>query len=567
LQQRLLRQYHRCPSIRGASNLTMPFLFNGARKCQKYANTTTGPAPVYAPNPPPPPYALNTSNTLNQQPQWATQPGPHGGLGCYMASTVSLSAQQGATENPYRPLQPQYTWSHPEPPYITPSTTPAGGDLHRKIDDKLGDVISLIDEEAFTGSARELAISIPDSPAPEYTEPYYFSERDVRSQGNGHARPKKQSQCKQVNVFSKLDLYLNSRLPASLPPLRVYIPTYPLLCLAAQYSASAYHSPQSPSERKDFVSADNRAGTKTMVIKSIPCDDKNTVVFAIRGTSMLSMRDWGINLSTDPVSPAGFLDDQGNLCHSGFLKVAKAMARPIATRLRQLLEENPNRTSCSLLITGHSAGGAVASLLYAHMLATTVQSDLNILTGCFKRVHCITFGAPPISLLPLQKPDTADGRLKKCLFHSFINEGDPVARAERTYIKSLVDLLSRPVPQLQPSKTTASPLTMLGASMSRLDLSLNPKKNNQPARPKKQLVPTRKMWWEVPPATFSNAGRLVVLRVPDGGTDGDVTACIVRDEQLRQVMFGDPLMHAMDLYARRIETLAVRAVTGKTGVC
>jgi hypothetical protein len=310
-----------------------------------------------------------------------------------------------------------------------------------------------------------------------------------------------------------------------------------------------------------------------MVIKSIPCDDKNTVVFAIRGTSMLSMRDWGINLSTDPVSPAGFLDDQGNLCHSGFLKVAKAMARPIATRLRQLLEENPSRTSCSLLITGHSAGGAVASLLYAHMLATTVQSDLNILTGCFKRVHCITFGAPPISLLPLQKPDTADGRLKKCLFHSFINEGDPVARAERTYIKSLVDLLSRPVPQLQqqPAKTTVSPLNMLGASMSRLDLSLNsnPKKknNHQPAKSKKQLLPTRKMWWEVPSATFSNAGRLVVLRVPDGGTENDVTACIVRDEQLRQVVFGDPLMHAMDLYARRIETLAVRAVTGKMGAC
>ncbi|KAJ9496081.1 hypothetical protein LTR99_008190 [Exophiala xenobiotica] len=556
----------------------MPFLFNGARKRRKSANATaaTASAPVYAANPPPPPYALNTSNIFSQQPQRAAQPGSYGGLGCHMASTVDLSPQQGMTDNIYRPLQPHNTWSHPEPPYSAPSTNPAGNELHRKIDDKLGDVISLIDEEAFTGSVQELAISIPDSPVPEYNEPYSFSERDIRRQEKSHVRPKRQCQSKQVNVFSKLDLYLNSRLPASLPPLRVYIPTYPLLCLAAQYSASAYHSPQSPSERKDFVSADNRLGTKTMVIKSIPCDDKNTVVFAIRGTSMLSMRDWGINLSTDPVSPAGFLDDQGNLCHSGFLKVAKAMARPIATRLRQLLEENPSRTSCSLLITGHSAGGAVASLLYAHMLATTVQSDLNMLTGCFKRVHCITFGAPPISLLPLQKPDTADGRLKKCLFHSFINEGDPVARAERTYIKSLVDLLSRPVPQLQqqePAKTTASPLNMLGASMSRLDLSLNSnpnkKKNNnhQPAKPKKQLVPTRKMWWEVPPATFSNAGRLVVLRVPDGGTESDVTACIVRDEQLRQVVFGDPLMHAMDLYARRIETLAVRAVTGKTGLC
>ncbi|KIV80157.1 hypothetical protein PV11_07678 [Exophiala sideris] len=356
---------------------------------------------------------------------------------------------------------------------------------------------------------------------------------------------------------------MNSRLPASLPPLRVYIPTYPLLCLAAQYSASAYYPPKSPSERKDFVSADNCQSTKAMLIKSIPCDDKKTIVFAIRGTSMLSLRDWGVNLSTNAVSPAGFLDDQGNLCHSGFLKVAKAMVKPIAARLRQLLEENPNRTSCSLLMTGHSAGGAVAALLYTHMLATTVQSELNILTGCFKRVHCITFGAPPVSLLPLQKPDHADGRLQKCLFHSFINEGDPVVRAEKAYVRSLVDLLSKPVPTIPVGKDTTSPLTSLGASMSRLDLSL-PKKCS---KPKKALVPIRKLWWEVPLATFSNAGRLVVLRVPDSGTESDVTASVVKDEQLRQVIFGDPVAHSMDLYASRIETLAVRAVTGRAGAC
>ena len=58
------------------------------------------------------------------------------------------------------------------------------------------------------------------------------------------------------------------------------------------------------------------------------------------------------------------------------------MIKPVATRLRSLLEENPARSSCSLLITGHSAGGAVASLLYAHMLAEQVRSELNILTGC-----------------------------------------------------------------------------------------------------------------------------------------------------------------------------------------
>lgn len=75
-------------------------------------------------------------------------------------------------------------------------------------------------------------------------------------------------------------------------------------------------------------------------------------------------------------------DDPGNLCHSGFLSVARKMVKPVAARLRSLLEENPSRSSFSLLMTGHSAGGAVASLLYAHMLAEVAKSELNILTGC-----------------------------------------------------------------------------------------------------------------------------------------------------------------------------------------
>ena len=145
-------------------------------------------------------------------------------------------------------------------------------------------------------------------------------------------------------------------------------------------------------------------------------------------------------------------DDSGNLCHSGFLSVARKMIRPVAARLRSLLEEDPSRSSCSLLMTGHSAGGAVASLLYAHMLAEDVKSELNILTGCFKRIHCLTFGAPPVSLLPLTKPTGT--RLKKSLFLSFINEGDPVPRADKAYIRSLLDLYTSPAPSIP---RTASP--------------------------------------------------------------------------------------------------------------
>ena len=116
------------------------------------------------------------------------------------------------------------------------------------------------------------------------------------------------------------------------------------------------------------------------------------------------------------------------------------MIRPVAARLHSLLEEDPERSSCSLILTGHSAGGAVASLLYAHMIAQNVSSELKVLAQCklthnmppegsaegiedFKRIHCFTFGAPPVSLLPLRKPDSRE--FQSSSFLSFINEGDP----------------------------------------------------------------------------------------------------------------------------------------------
>jgi hypothetical protein len=42
-----------------------------------------------------------------------------------------------------------------------------------------------------------------------------------------------------------------------------------------------------------------------MVIKSIPIDDMNVIVFAIRGTQ--TFMDWAVNLNSAPASPEGFL--------------------------------------------------------------------------------------------------------------------------------------------------------------------------------------------------------------------------------------------------------------------
>ena len=83
-----------------------------------------------------------------------------------------------------------------------------------------------------------------------------------------------------------------------------FLPTYPLLCIAAQYSRRAYAKPTGK-EREAFVNADWRMGTKAMVIKSVPIDDMNCVVFAIRGSQ--TFMDWAVNVNSAPVSPEGFL--------------------------------------------------------------------------------------------------------------------------------------------------------------------------------------------------------------------------------------------------------------------
>lgn len=166
------------------------------------------------------------------------------------------------------------------------------------------------------------------------------------------------------------------------------------------------------------------------------------------------------------------------------------------------------------------------------------------------------------------KPEDGEKRLRKCLFLSFINEGDPVPRIEIPYFKSLLELYASPAPKINSSHALTAP--SMPASTSKLNLSPGQCKSHEkrpklPARsvtaPAGEIWPMSNVVWPVPPATLSNAGRCVVLRVPRNGPQDDVRACITTDEQLRCVIFGEPMMHMMELYARRIETLAKKAVT------
>ena len=80
------------------------------------------------------------------------------------------------------------------------------------------------------------------------------------------------------------------------------MPTYPLLCLAATYSERVYLQPGPDSkETETHIPSDWRSGTKAMVLKSVPVEDLNTIVFAIRGSQ--TFMDWAVNYNSDPHSP------------------------------------------------------------------------------------------------------------------------------------------------------------------------------------------------------------------------------------------------------------------------
>lgn len=191
-----------------------------------------------------------------------------------------------------------------------------------------------------------------------------------------------------------------------------------------------------------------------MIIDDQLIDDSRFIIISIRGTECQSLADWTVNKAANPAKPVGFLDPEENACHMEFLQVTKAMVAQVAAQLHQ---HPASSDRPSLLFTGHSAGGAMAAILYSHMLSNSVYSDLTALASQFPSINCVTFGAPPVSLTPLPGRDHGSG-----VFLAFANEGDPVLRlSNAAYMKSLAKLMAVSIPL---STTAATPVKIVRRS-------------------------------------------------------------------------------------------------------
>lgn len=138
--------------------------------------------------------------------------------------------------------------------------------------------------------------------------------------------------------------------------------------------------------------------------------------------------------------------------HGGFRASAKDLSRFIPMEVKSLLASTQAR---HVIFTGHSAGGAVASLLYMHYIsgeelvrnrnrsAMWMETEAHDSGGMESstKFSCITFGAPPVSSVDLTKAFEGRGYGKERGIHvAIMNEHDLVTRADRAYLRSLVDM-------------------------------------------------------------------------------------------------------------------------------
>jgi len=98
-----------------------------------------------------------------------------------------------------------------------------GMGLCEMISSKLNSVITLIDEERFSGDEKELAVFT--SPQPMWQQEQQesgYAERGIgKGKSKGMVNNSVSSALTSTNYFAKVNLYANSRLPFDLPPMKL----------------------------------------------------------------------------------------------------------------------------------------------------------------------------------------------------------------------------------------------------------------------------------------------------------------------------------------------------------
>ncbi|OJJ33423.1 hypothetical protein ASPWEDRAFT_174830 [Aspergillus wentii DTO 134E9] len=272
----------------------------------------------------------------------------------------------------------------------------------------------------------------------------------------------------------------------------------------------------------DHVVTPSTSGTVKAVTFTIVtpkgCSNKllPVLIIAIRGTA--SRVDHMVNINNEPRNAASFIntsfqpESASSLeAHSGFLESAVALDSIVSKRIEEYKQRGGH-----VLFTGHSAGGAVASLLFLRYLS---QQNDSI------RFSCLTFGAPPTITLPLSIPS-------KTICLNIINEFDLVTRADKPYMLSILNLVRSIYNQDPLSDTDECPSPTEASS--------------------------KGTFWPTPRAMYHHVGEKIVflMRLQDKSEDLQLRAVNVSTAQFEKLLFCRVSVHRRACYEQRVKLFA-----------
>ncbi|KAJ3552835.1 hypothetical protein NM688_g3941 [Phlebia brevispora] len=161
----------------------------------------------------------------------------------------------------------------------------------------------------------------------------------------------------------------------------------------------------------------------------------STLCLAIRGTTLKGFEclvDAVMNMDAEQEETVLTGIETPFQSHKGFLDGAKDLLAPVCIALEKAISQK--QTKPVLILSGHSAGGGTALLLY-HLL----QTEKHEMVEMFSAIHCFTFGSAAIASIPNPTHIT---RTRDRIV-SFVNLGDLVPRTDLAYASWIADTVGK----------------------------------------------------------------------------------------------------------------------------
>ncbi|KAJ3542503.1 hypothetical protein NM208_g4056 [Fusarium decemcellulare] len=206
-----------------------------------------------------------------------------------------------------------------------------------------------------------------------------------------------------------------------------------LVLAACRCACSVYKAKTQPGD--DLLPIISRTPSLTGTVKATSIwkmDNTKTLFVSIRGTA--SATDHMVNFNTDRKNAASVFAFPGGFedifAHSGFLACANTLLPWLRQEIVRQVALDP--TVDHVVFTGHSAGGAVAAIVFLHFVCHCPTE----LSGA--KFSLITFGSPPVTSINVTQM-AQDLRQTKHIL-AVVNEYDLVSRIDQSYLTSIIDL-------------------------------------------------------------------------------------------------------------------------------